>query len=79
MASLWSQKFCITEFYVRLTEHFREEANDWALKFMRWGLLATFLAAVVSVFEECRPGHKSVAVPPTCKILGLKISNLSSG
>lgn len=79
MTSLWSQKFCIMEFYVRLTEHFREEAYDSALKFMRWGLMATFLAAVVSVFGECQPVHKSVAVPPKSKILGLKISNFSSG
>ncbi|KAI5858948.1 hypothetical protein BZA05DRAFT_414699 [Tricharina praecox] len=64
-AFLWSQKFCITEFYVRLTEHFWEKGYELGLRIMRWSLLVTFLAATISVFGECRPGHKLWQVHPS--------------
>ena len=57
-SSIWFQKFCITEFFVRLTEHFWERSYEIGLRIIRWGLLATLLGAVVSVFAECSPSHR---------------------
>lgn len=57
-SSIWSQKFCITEFYKRLTVHFWGDGYDKGLKTIRWSLLVTFIAAVISIFAECRPSHK---------------------
>ncbi|KAI5797586.1 hypothetical protein EDC01DRAFT_650530 [Geopyxis carbonaria] len=63
-AYIWSQKFCITEFYVRLTTHLYERNYRIGLKMIRWSLLVTFLAVVVTVFAECQPTHKYWQVRP---------------
>jgi hypothetical protein len=55
---IWAQKFCITEFYERLIEHFWENKPERRLKWIRWSLLFTFVAAIVTVFAECHPTHK---------------------
>ncbi|KAF3933965.1 hypothetical protein ABW19_dt0208149 [Dactylella cylindrospora] len=52
---IWVQKFCITEFYKRLTTQFWRGVYDVGLKVVRWGLLITGVAAVISVFVECQP------------------------
>ncbi|KAL7273828.1 hypothetical protein RUND412_003294 [Rhizina undulata] len=53
---IWSQKFCITVFYKRLIPF--DELGP-GLKAIRWSLLVTFLATVISVFAECRPTEKA--------------------
>jgi len=52
---IWMQKFCITEFYRRLVEHIWIRSYEVGLAAIRWSLLGTFLAAIVTVFAECRP------------------------
>lgn len=58
VSSIWSQKFCITEFYKRLTVHVWDRHYEIGLKLLRWTLLVTFAAACISIFVECRPSHK---------------------
>ncbi|KAK6352156.1 hypothetical protein TWF730_008988 [Orbilia blumenaviensis] len=52
---VWIQKFCITEFYQRLTTQFWKGVYDVGLKIVRWGLLATLVASIISTFVECQP------------------------
>ncbi|KAF8543119.1 hypothetical protein BDD12DRAFT_272672 [Trichophaea hybrida] len=63
-AYIWSQKFCITEFYVRLTTCFWEKNYAIGLKAIRWSLLVTLLATAISVFGECRPVYRLWQVQP---------------
>ncbi|KAA8913740.1 hypothetical protein FN846DRAFT_886384 [Sphaerosporella brunnea] len=63
-AFLWSQKFCITEFYMRLTDGFWERSYEIGLRIIRWSLLATFLASTISIFAYCQPGYKLWQVQP---------------
>lgn len=62
--SIWSQKFCITEFYKRLTVHFWDKGYDLGLKIIRWSLLVTFAAVVISIFAECTPADKYIPPKP---------------
>ncbi|KAK6338017.1 hypothetical protein TWF696_001487 [Orbilia brochopaga] len=52
---IWVQKFCITEFYQRLTTQFWKGLYDVGLRVVRWGLLVTFIACFISTFVECQP------------------------
>ncbi|KAF3904658.1 hypothetical protein ABW21_db0207365 [Orbilia brochopaga] len=52
---IWIQKFCITEFYQRLTTQFWKGLYDVGLRVVRWGLLVTFTACFISTFVECQP------------------------
>lgn len=63
VSSIWSQKLCITEFYKRLTVQFWSKEYDCGLKIIRWSLLVTLTASVISIFVECRPSQKSVYQP----------------
>ncbi|KAJ6258713.1 hypothetical protein Dda_6763 [Drechslerella dactyloides] len=59
---IWVQKFCITEFYQRLTTQFWKGLYDLGLKVVRWGLLVTFAVCIISTFVEWQvvpdPGPK---------------------
>jgi hypothetical protein len=46
-----------------LTDGFWEKSYETGLRFIRWSLLVTFLAATISVFGECQPGYKLVLLP----------------
>ncbi|EPS37271.1 hypothetical protein H072_9037 [Dactylellina haptotyla CBS 200.50] len=52
---VWIQKFCITEFYHRLTTQFWRGLYDIGLKILRWSLLVTAVASIISTFVECQP------------------------
>ncbi|KAI9825690.1 MAG: hypothetical protein M1832_001034 [Thelocarpon impressellum] len=54
-AVLWIEKFTITEFFKRITSSFWKRSYEVGILALRWFLLATFLAIVVSTLAECRP------------------------
>ncbi|KAH8151399.1 uncharacterized protein LAJ45_04602 [Morchella importuna] len=79
---IWSQKFCITEFYKRLTVHVWDRHYEIGLKVLRWSLLVTFAAAVISIFAECRPSYKLWQVKPDpgpqCRVSYVPLVSLGS-
>lgn len=52
---LWILKYTILEFLKRLTGVTWENSYEKALVFIRWTLVATFVAIVISNFAECQP------------------------
>ncbi|EWC44880.1 hypothetical protein DRE_00939 [Drechslerella stenobrocha 248] len=74
---IWIQKFCITEFYQRLTTQFWKGLYDLGLRIVRWGLLVTLTAALISTFVECQPfNHYWQVVPdpgPKCRNGGIPL------
>ena len=53
--SIWSQKLCITEFHNKLNLSFFHRNYKTLLVAIRWGLLATFVGVVISIWTECHP------------------------
>ncbi|RVD88887.1 uncharacterized protein DFL_003053 [Arthrobotrys flagrans] len=74
---IWIQKLCITEFYQRLTTQFWKGVYDVGLKVVRWGLLVTLMASIISTFVECQPfTHYWQVVPdpgPKCRNGGIPL------
>ena len=53
--SLWIQKLTITEFFTRITDTFWKRSSELGIRYLRWFLLVTFLAVVISTLAECHP------------------------
>lgn len=64
-------KLTITEFFKRLTLKIWRRSYEFILQFIRWFLLATFIAVVIADIAECRPiTHYWQVVPdpgPQCR------------
>jgi len=54
-ATLWILKFTILEFFRRLTGVTWERSSQKALVVIRWVLIFTFIAVVISTLSECQP------------------------
>ncbi|KIN08691.1 hypothetical protein OIDMADRAFT_188358 [Oidiodendron maius Zn] len=54
-ATLWMLKLTITEFFKRLTVTIWRRSYEYILQFIRWFLLITFIAIVISDLVECHP------------------------
>ncbi|PHH65872.1 hypothetical protein CDD81_1241 [Ophiocordyceps australis] len=54
-ATLWILKYAILEFLRRLTDLAWSRAHQATLIVIRWALVATFIAVLVSTLAECRP------------------------
>ncbi|PHH79276.1 hypothetical protein CDD80_5271 [Ophiocordyceps camponoti-rufipedis] len=52
---LWILKYAILEFLKRLTDLTWRRSHLAALGIIRWTLVATFLAVVISILAECQP------------------------
>lgn len=63
-AFIWSQKLCITEFHSKLNLSFWNTSYKGILGAIRWILVVTFLAVVVSIFAECNPFQRYWQVLP---------------
>ncbi|KAF4592455.1 putative integral membrane protein [Ophiocordyceps camponoti-floridani] len=55
MGRLWILKYAILEFLKRLTDLTWRRSHLAALGMIRWTLVATFMAVVISILAECRP------------------------
>ncbi|KAK6538335.1 hypothetical protein TWF694_011213 [Orbilia ellipsospora] len=65
---VWIQKFCITEFYQRLTTQFWKGVYDVGLKIVRWSLLVTATASIISIFVECQPFNHYCMFDPSALV-----------
>jgi hypothetical protein len=54
-SSLWMLKLTITEFFKRLILTIWRRSYEYILQFIRWFLLVTFIAIVISDLVECHP------------------------
>ncbi|OAA47608.1 hypothetical protein NOR_02098 [Metarhizium rileyi] len=54
-STLWTLKYCILEFLKRITDLTWEKSHHTALVAIRWTLLLTFIAVVISDLAECQP------------------------
>lgn len=52
---LWIAKFTVCEFLKRLTDQVEKRSYQIGLQCIRWFLLITFVAVVVSTLAECQP------------------------
>ncbi|CAG8980897.1 hypothetical protein HYALB_00012941 [Hymenoscyphus albidus] len=70
-ATLWMLKMTISEFFKRLVSSIWRESYERMLVFIRWFLLVTFVAVVVTDLAECQPfSHYWQVVPdpgPHCR------------
>ncbi|RCI14067.1 hypothetical protein L249_8053 [Ophiocordyceps polyrhachis-furcata BCC 54312] len=63
-ATLWILKYAILEFLKRLTDLTWRRSHLVALAIIRWTLVLTFVAVLVSILAECRPfSHYWQVVP----------------
>ncbi|RDA86093.1 hypothetical protein CP532_1146 [Ophiocordyceps camponoti-leonardi (nom. inval.)] len=63
-ATLWILKYAILEFLKRLTDLTWRKSHLVALTMIRWTLVLTFVAVLVSILAECRPfSHYWQVVP----------------
>ncbi|KAI9814934.1 MAG: hypothetical protein M1826_002139 [Phylliscum demangeonii] len=63
-AILWIEKYSIAETLYRLLSHSWRSAYERAVRALRWFLLVTFVAVVLSTIVECRPLPRSWQVVP---------------
>ena len=62
--SLWMLKLTISEFFKRLTFTIWRRSYELTLQFIRWFLLATFIAVLIADLAECQPvSHYWQVVP----------------
>lgn len=70
-SSLWVAKFTVSEFLKRLTGQHWRKSYEVGLQFIRYFLVVTFVAVVVSTLAECQPfPHYWQVVPdpgPKCR------------
>ncbi|KAI9674230.1 MAG: hypothetical protein M1817_002048 [Caeruleum heppii] len=63
-AILWIEKWTVCEFFKRITGSFWKRSYEIGIQFLRWFLVVTFIAVVISNFTECRPTHHYWQVVP---------------
>jgi hypothetical protein len=54
-ATLWTLKYTISEFFKRLTIQIWRRSHERMLVFIRWFLLASFIAIIIADIAECQP------------------------
>lgn len=64
ICSLWTLKGAILEFLRRLTDLTWEKAHQTTLVAIRWILVSTFIAVIISDLVECHPFHHYWQVVP---------------
>lgn len=64
LPSLWTIKFTTMEFFGRLAGATRKKSHARLIVALRWFLIATFVAVVVSDLAECQPFHHYWQVTP---------------
>ncbi|KAF2403910.1 hypothetical protein EJ06DRAFT_554127 [Trichodelitschia bisporula] len=52
---IWIAKFTISEFLKRLTQNHWKQSYNYTLHFIRYFLVATFIAVVIATLAECQP------------------------
>ncbi|PGH37070.1 hypothetical protein GX50_00053 [[Emmonsia] crescens] len=62
---IWTAKFTIAEFLTRLTAQTWRRSFQLMLNFIRFFLVVTFVAVVISTLTECQPFHSYWQVNPT--------------
>ncbi|KKZ64288.1 hypothetical protein EMCG_09720 [[Emmonsia] crescens] len=62
---IWAAKFTIAEFLTRLTAQTWRRSFQLMLNFIRFFLVVTFVAVVISTLTECQPFHSYWQVNPT--------------
>ena len=55
ISRLWMLKLTISEFFKRLTLNIWRRSYEWTLQFIRWFLVVTFIAVIISDIAECQP------------------------
>ncbi|OJD29763.1 integral membrane protein pth11 [Diplodia corticola] len=71
MCSIWTAKLGVCEFLARMVETFWRREYELTLRWIRYFLVATFIAIVIATLGECRPfSHYWQVVPdpgPQCR------------